>query len=99
MAITRRTARFAELASEAEAVLASRGLEVPIGLVDAAINESIERVALLMGIGTRASLNLTPDTLPTTLADALEVVATPIGRRAEVVDLASRRTASVACRK
>jgi hypothetical protein len=39
MAITRRTARFAELASEAEAVLASRGLEVPFGLVDAAINE------------------------------------------------------------
>ena len=76
-------------------MLASRGLEVPIGLVDAAINESVERVAQLMGIGTRASLNLTPDTLPTTLADALKVVATPIGRRAEVVDLASRRTASV----
>lgn len=91
LAITRRTARFAELPSETEVVLASRGLEVPIDFVDAAINESAERVAQPMGIGARASLTFAPDTLPTTLADALEVVATPIGYRAEVVDLGSRR--------
>ena len=46
-----------------------------------------------MGIGARVSLNLTPDTLPANLADALEVVANLIGHRAEVVDLAARRSA------
>jgi len=87
VAITRRSARFGQLAGDVDQLLTERGLSVAPHVVDVVLNERIadvvlnERiadVAALLGISARASLDLTPATLPRSVADAITEAASSI---------------------
>ncbi len=71
MAITRRSARFGQLAGDVDQLLTQRGLNVAAHVVDDVLNGRIADVAALLGIAQRASLNLAPATLPRSVADAI----------------------------
>jgi len=71
MALTRRTARFGEIATAADAELERRGARVPAADVDRALNARVERSAALLGIEPRAALRYAPPELPVWLADEL----------------------------
>ena len=78
MAITRRSARFGQLAGDVDQLLTERGLSVAPHVVDVVLNERIADVAALLGISARASLDLTPATLPRSVADAITEAASSI---------------------
>ena len=67
MPLTRRTPRFAELATITEALLRGDGLDVPASAVDELVNARVESVARVLGVSPRAALVHAPDTLPHTL--------------------------------
>jgi len=89
MALTRRTARFGELAAAADAELERRGAHVPAAEVDRALNARVEHSAALLGIEPRAALRYAPPELPVWLADELEPAAEPRAAvaGADVIDL------------
>lgn len=90
MAITRRTARFAELAVEVERLCRVNGVDVEPRDVDAALNARVALVADRMRIGPRAALLYAPDDVAAALAAELAAHqdATAAGH---VIELDSRR--------
>lgn len=68
MAISRRTARFNELATRTEALLAEHGIELEPAVIDRLLNAREEHVAQLMGITARTALRFAPDDLPEAIA-------------------------------
>jgi len=81
MVLTRRTPRFAELASLVEMELAWVGAPIPPDLVNAALNAQVEHVAQQMGIEPRRALAYAPDEVGALTASALvEVPARRPGR-------------------
>jgi hypothetical protein len=64
MALTRRTPRFGELAAAIDQRLQDAGVQVPPGVVDAALNEQIATVGALLGMSPRTALVHAPDELP-----------------------------------
>lgn len=86
MAITRRIARFRELAQRTDTLCTAEGLDVPAGLVDRLLNHHIETTALLLRISPRAALIYTPNDLPDTLTVALTAALTvPLTREGRAV--------------
>lgn len=78
MAITRRTARFNELATRTEALLAQRGIVLEPASIDRLLNAREEAVAQLMGISPRAALGFAPDDLPETItAEVMRAISSP----------------------
>lgn len=75
MAITRRSARFGQLAGDVDRLLTERGLSVAPYVVDVVLNERVADVAALLGVSARASLDLTPASLPRSVADAITEAA------------------------
>jgi hypothetical protein len=73
--ITRRSARFGQLAGDVDQLLTERGLSVAAHVFDVVLNERIADVAALLGISARASLDLTPASLPRSVADAITEAA------------------------
>ncbi|WP_186325335.1 hypothetical protein [Cellulosimicrobium sp. TH-20] len=71
MALTRRTARFGELARAADAELACRGVDVDAAAVDEALNARVARSAQLLGVEPRAALAYAPDDVAAWIADEL----------------------------
>ena len=92
VALTRRTARFGELARAADAELARRGVDVDAAAVDAALNARVARSAQLLGVEPRAALVYAPDDVALWIADELAGTA-PAGEAAPgvVIDLDDRR--------
>ncbi|MBX9244652.1 hypothetical protein ICW40_07490 [Actinotalea ferrariae] len=68
MAITRRTARFNELATRTEALLAEQGIVLEPSVIDRLLNAREEEVAQLLGVAPRTALGFAPDDLPQTIA-------------------------------
>lgn len=66
--LTRRTARFRELAEGIEARLASLGLAVDSQDIDGALRASVADVAQRMGVTDRTALGYAPDDLSDTIA-------------------------------
>lgn len=76
MAITRRTARFNELATRTEALLAEQGIVLEPAVIDQLLNVREERVAQLMGVTPRTALGFAPDDLPEAIAaEVTEAIA------------------------
>jgi len=71
MALTRRTARFGDLAQAIDARLASLDIVVPTETVDRILNHHICKVAEMMRIGDRAALLYAPDDLPDAIAQTI----------------------------
>lgn len=92
VALTRRTARFGELARAADAELACRGVDVDAAAVDEALNARVARSAQLLGVEPRAALAYAPDDVAAWIADELAGAA-PAAEAAPgvVIDLAERR--------
>lgn len=90
MALTRRTARFGELAALVHQECSHLGVDLPEDIVDAAINSRVFLVGDRMRIGLRAALAYAPDDLADDLAQI--IVAHARGAAAgEIIDLDSRR--------
>ncbi|MFS0701847.1 hypothetical protein AB6N24_17890 [Cellulomonas sp. 179-A 4D5 NHS] len=91
MAITRRTARFIELATEVEAVLAEQGLRADGAVIDRLLNERAEYVASLLGVPPHTALRSAPEHLPQLIA--AEIISNGLARamHADVIDLTERR--------
>lgn len=68
MAMTRRTARFCELATWTEEVLAAHEWQADPQVVDRLLNQRQEYVAELLGVEPRTALRSTPDGLAQSLA-------------------------------
>lgn len=98
-AITRRTARFDDVATDVETECLHRGVMVRSELVDQVLNARIRHVAELLRIGDRAALRYCPDDLAPQLPEQfvtalLEQPAGTVGPPtglAHVVDLDARR--------
>ncbi|MBD5788376.1 hypothetical protein IF650_19630 [Cellulosimicrobium terreum] len=92
MGLTRRTARFGQLAAAAGAELKSRGVVVDDPAIDDALNARVARSAELLGVAPRAALRYAPDDVAVWIADELARVAPP-GEAAPgiVIDLEKRR--------
>lgn len=92
MALTRRTARFGELARAADAELARRGVDVDAAAVDEALSARVAHSAQLLGVAPRAALRYAPDDVAAWIADELATSA-PAGEVTPgvVIDLDGRR--------
>ena len=91
MAITRRTARFDELATAVEEILARQGMHADAALVDRRLNERHQYVAALLGVTPHTALRSAPDHLPQLIAAEIigEGLARPVD--GDVVDLDAYR--------
>ncbi len=74
MALTRRTQRFADLAAELETQLQDRGIDLDAKTVDVLLNAKVSDIANVLGMSNRAALDYAPETLPTTLCEAVAIV-------------------------
>jgi hypothetical protein len=71
MALTRRTARFGELAQAVEARLSERGVTLEADVVDRILRHRVDTVAAEMGLTPRTALAYAPDDLPEILANTV----------------------------
>lgn len=75
MALTRRSVRFAALATAIEQRLEDAGLCVAAELVDTVLNEQIANLGALLGVTARTALYQAPADLPDIVARAIVLAA------------------------
>lgn len=92
MALTRRTARFGELAGQVESHLAGWGHAVGPEVVDAAVNHQCAHVAALLGVSPRSALAHATDHSALAVAEALAALVSGEELAAPAVGAGSRGT-------
>lgn len=78
MALTRRTARFGELARLVEDQLRGRGLVLDAEIVDQILRNRVDAVAEVMRVTPRTALGYAPDDLPEIVVSAIVEAAQSI---------------------